>query len=235
MRIFNLASLLPKFAVKISLQAGTPSRRYRSCVHPPVFASDDTLGCVLEKSKSRGSDRKGPGRPTSSSRFRFRRTMVAAAASFLLSSSSSPSSPFSSTSRLFYIAIAHSQQPCHYHEAILHAGWLIYTLSGMSLLALRARDSLMLRHKASNVRPLFPHRPSLHHPHPVFPSISVHIQRRWNVSFSLWRSSREITRPRSQHLIITCLCVSLQLTWVFHDDEAQINKKLPKELLLRYE
>ena len=25
-----------------------------------------------------------------------------------------------------------------------------------------------------------------------------------------------------------------QLTWVFHDDEAQINKKLPKELLLRY-
>lgn len=32
--------------------------------------------------------------------------------------------------------------------------------------------------------------------------------------------------------LITCL--SLQLTWVFHDDEAQINKKLPKELLLRY-
>ncbi|XP_015121775.1 F-box/LRR-repeat protein 20 [Diachasma alloeum] len=25
----------------------------------------------------------------------------------------------------------------------------------------------------------------------------------------------------------------LELTWVFHDDEAQINKKLPKELLLR--
>ncbi|KAF3430247.1 hypothetical protein E2986_11564 [Frieseomelitta varia] len=25
----------------------------------------------------------------------------------------------------------------------------------------------------------------------------------------------------------------MQLTWVFHDDEAQINKKLPKELLLR--
>lgn len=36
-------------------------------------------------------------------------------------------------------------------------------------------------------------------------------------------------------LVITCLCVSLQLTWVFHDDEAQINKKLPKELLLRYD
>lgn len=56
-----------------------------------------------------------------------------------------------------------------------------------------------------------------------------------SVAASVARSSRVITRESAAGLVITCLCVSLQLTWVFHDDEAQINKKLPKELLLRYD
>jgi len=66
------------------------------------------------------------------------------------------------------------------------------------------------------------------------------VKLRRNVGFSLrtFVALRAITRARLglvifSHRIITCL--SLQLTWVFHDDEAQINKKLPKELLLRYD
>lgn len=48
---------------------------------------------------------------------------------------------------------------------------------------------------------------------------------------------RAITRARPDLVVFSrriITCLSLQLTWVFHDDEAQINKKLPKELLLRY-
>lgn len=90
------------------------------------------LGYVfLEKSKSPTvrSGRRGPrGRTRGTGdrgdgKRRRRWTMVEAAASILsspLSPTSSSSTTLSSSGRLLH-AIAHSQ-PCHYHEAILHAG-----------------------------------------------------------------------------------------------------------------
>lgn len=88
----------------------------------------------IEKSKSPtiGSGWRGPrGRPGGTGdrgigkrRRRYRWTMVEAAASILsspLSPTSSSSTTLSSSGRLLHVAIAYSQ-PCHYHEAILHAG-----------------------------------------------------------------------------------------------------------------
>lgn len=63
------------------------------------------------------------GRRVGKRRRRYRWTMVEAAASILSSplSSSTSSTTLSSSGRLLHVAIALSQ-PCHYHEAILHAG-----------------------------------------------------------------------------------------------------------------
>lgn len=87
----------------------------------------------LEKSKSPTvrSGRRGPrgrtrgtgDRRDGKRKRRYRWTMVEAAASILsspLSPTSSSSTTLSSSGRLLH-AIAYSQ-PCHYHEAILHAG-----------------------------------------------------------------------------------------------------------------
>lgn len=83
----------------------------------------------LEKSKSPTirSGRRGPwgtgSRGIGKGWRRYRWTMVEAAASILSSplSPSSSSTTLSSSGRLLHVAIAYSQ-PCHYHEAILHAG-----------------------------------------------------------------------------------------------------------------
>lgn len=85
------------------------------------------LGCVIEKSKSSRSGRRGPSRSrgTTGRRIRYRWSMVETATSFvsLLSSTSSLPSPSPSSPRqLLYVPIAFSQQSsCHY-EAVLYAG-----------------------------------------------------------------------------------------------------------------
>lgn len=85
------------------------------------------LGCVIEKSKSSRSGRRGPSRSrgTTGRRIRYRWSMVETATSFLSSLSSTSSSPPpspSSSRQLLYVPIAFSQQSsCHY-EAVLHAG-----------------------------------------------------------------------------------------------------------------
>lgn len=115
---------------EIPFEAATPLIT-RECEHRDG-RRDDTYWDVfffLEKSKSPTirSGRRGPwgtgSRGIGKGWRRYRWTMVEAAASILSSplSPSSSSTTLSSSGRLLHVAIAYSQ-PCHYHEAILHAG-----------------------------------------------------------------------------------------------------------------
>lgn len=181
----------------------------------------------LEKSKSRGCGRRGPSRArgTSGWGFRCKRSMVEATASIVSSSSSSSptSSPLSSSGRLLYVAIAHSQQPCHDHEAVLHAGWSTCTLTHATLFSFRALSSAKRCHcPFSNVKLVVS----------AFPRTRSDIRILYLVR-SRTKRSDNCTKLNSLRFRFFSF-FWLQLTWVFHDDEAQINKKLPKELLLRY-